>query len=570
MSGVRWFPVFVVAWAVVAASLAFCDDYESGWDGEGIYPVLSKEIRMARERVEILVGWPGDGRYESRNECHGWARVDAEFVLVNDTDYPVRTLVSFPGTGYERDFGRSVDGCPVGVETYTTKDGTEIAYTSSLEFAARQVRTVRVSYVGAFDAQGGTLCGSWRYVLKTGALWKGKIGEIVVVAHFPKDMPPWGYGPFDARALKLSPKGYKVSGQSVTWLLKNVEPTEDVSIEFDHVLSRKASRPLKYASREEAPRLQLQLALAHRAFREREEALRALKDLRRVCPNSDEAAKVNYYMAGIYSHHWVSGGRLVCDQLGGARARRHYEQALGEPLTSEERTDCLSQLFALYTLDAKDPKRVRQVFAALKDNLPSEPDDRRTLVGLVALASPQLGMELLDAIGLESDAEKARVLLSMAMRFSGGRSREQAVAVLSALIGRYPTHAEDAHYWLARCHRWRWAQDGKLKCEGADPANAVKHYEEALKQPLSAWTRRDCLAQLFALYTLDAKNATRAEEVLTKLEKNPPSRGEGQEELAALLAAVSPRAGARFLAAVAALPLGPAPRAVEEAVLRHP
>jgi hypothetical protein len=62
----------------------------------------------------------------------------------------------------------------------------------------------------------------FRYILKTGAHWKGKIKKANVTVYL-KGIP------FD-QITSISPAGYKVNETVITWEFKNFEPTQDIEI----------------------------------------------------------------------------------------------------------------------------------------------------------------------------------------------------------------------------------------------------------------------------------------------------------------------------------------------------
>ena len=62
----------------------------------------------------------------------------------------------------------------------------------------------------------------FRYILKTGAYWKGNIKTLKVTVYL-KGVP------FD-QITRIYPAGYKTDNNKITWEFKNFEPTEDIEI----------------------------------------------------------------------------------------------------------------------------------------------------------------------------------------------------------------------------------------------------------------------------------------------------------------------------------------------------
>jgi hypothetical protein len=387
---------------VAAGFPAAADDYESGRDGDSVYPVKSTAVRMASERVEVFVEWA------TERGGHAKMRVAAEFVLVNDSTEPHATLVSFPASYYDEKFTRTVDGQKVAVPKYPVKDPEGLvryydAYTSEIRFEPRQTRRVGVTYVAAADARSGwpPYPAGWSYILRTGALWKEKIGEAQVIVHFPEAMPPGGFGPFRSEAMLLCPPGYEVNGRTVTWTFKDFEPDEDIYIEWDDGLVLAASDPLRLAPRDEAPGLQLEMAMSL-IHNHSHHAIVALKELREAFPQSAEAKLVDYYIGCAYTHFYPSGGRLEGVGWKPYAAAQHYEAALRQPLDDTRRRDALAQLFVLYTQELRETAKADRTLARLKkENLSLS--EHGELLEMVGLASPEGGLTLLEAMKVGPD-----------------------------------------------------------------------------------------------------------------------------------------------------------------------
>lgn len=387
--------ILVALWvtAILAcASPSFADDYESGSDGSQVYPITSTAIRMVRERVEIVVLDWGQGAN------HGKLHVTAEFVLANETDVARTIQVAFPNPGDINDFRRCIDDHPVAVEQLKDANGDPFGpFVSKVDFAARQVRRVRVQYEGETDATSGwDYPHDWRYVLKTGAHWKGRMDEAVVTVHFPMNMPFGGYGPFRPEAVSLSPTGYTFKGQTATWTFRNFKPTEDIMLHWSGSSALAASSPLKYASPEEAPGLQLAMAQAMSEHY----AIKALKALRKVYPDSREAQEVDYQIARQYCWHWhwQENGAVRFGKAGLAeplKAIAHYEAALKRPLADHLRRDTLVELLVIYTLDTPDQAQADRILTLLKkEKFRRDDEDDWRLLKMVAAASPKAGQML--------------------------------------------------------------------------------------------------------------------------------------------------------------------------------
>jgi hypothetical protein len=386
--------VFAIALIVVGiSSLAPADDYESAVDGDQIIPVGSDHIRMARERVECHVEWP------SGFSDHSMVRVTAEFVLVNDSDRAIETLVAFP-VGGENDFTRWIDDEPTPVELRPTSDvGWRWAWISPITFERGQARTVRVRYTARSDATAPTTTATWRYILTTGARWKGKIDEIRVVLHFPMNMPPGGLGPFRAESMQLSPAGFVVDGQTVKWVFRDIEPEEDIRVGWDTARALEASDPLKWASKEEAPGLQFKLACAYRG----EQRARQMLALLKAFPDAPEVQQAEFRVAQGYTHRHISGGAIQTSGDDPRAAAAWYTESLKRPrLPAEMRTEALRELYLINCLDLNDAAAAARALEALCAQRLAF-DRHRETVELIGLASAADGVQLLRSMTVSSD-----------------------------------------------------------------------------------------------------------------------------------------------------------------------
>ena len=91
-------------------------------------------------------------------------------------------------------------------------------------FKPNETKTISVKhtiYVTGYAA--GTLI----YVLKTGALWKDNIKSAVINVDMNQ--------PFSKeRLISVSPEGYAISNNVLTWKYHNIKPTEDIKIHYIH------------------------------------------------------------------------------------------------------------------------------------------------------------------------------------------------------------------------------------------------------------------------------------------------------------------------------------------------
>jgi hypothetical protein len=416
----RLSPLLVAVILTLVPAPLLADDVESGWDGDQIVPIDSKAIRMASERVDVTIRWPFPDMAVKIGVPNGHAvtSVTGLFVLVNESNEPQSIHVSFPGSYHVKGFARTVDGQPVKVEE---RPGGEFGNVSKIAFAPRQERTVRVKYTGYSDATSGYYCGggSWAYILKTGARWKGTIGKAIIAFHFPPEMPPCGKGPFDFAAVQLNPPGYLSDDRTATWEFSDFKPCQDISFEWNGYRALSASDPFKLRNPRQAAALLLEQGRVL-------ENLQALAAIREFFPDSPQARTLDYDIARALT------GRIRyrrAPKAYAAKAAVHYEAALKQPLDAEQRLDALTELYILYSGQLPDPAKAQKAF----DRLKGEPVTGDVLRRIATL-SPRKAMNLLDALahdpygeGLEWGirAEIQRMLKAHPDGLVGAKSKSQ-------------------------------------------------------------------------------------------------------------------------------------------------
>jgi hypothetical protein len=138
-----------------------------------------------------------------------------------------------PGESGLMGFKSWVDGKLVKTRLEPSKDNGdqtfEAWHVKNVHFAAGQTRTIIDEYRGGMGGDSGGAA-SFRYTLISGASWKGKIGEADITVD-TSAMPK------SKKIQSIRPKGYVRRGSVIKWHFTNLEPKEDVSIEFVPVFS---------------------------------------------------------------------------------------------------------------------------------------------------------------------------------------------------------------------------------------------------------------------------------------------------------------------------------------------
>lgn len=220
-----------VAWAPAAV---LADDGVLGSVGSAVVPLESDQVTMVAEWIDAAV-------------VDGEARVTCVFTFSNGGP-PVEILMGFPerspssSRGEETeilDFAASVDGAPLPVRfrlEATPAAGTDTAdgsgpyrgwHTFTVPFAAGQTRVVRNTYRGTLGRMSDG-SRTFRYVVATGASWRGPIGEATIRVIWSDDEVVPG-------SVQAHPEPAAWTGSSASWRFRELEPTSDQDIFFSYV-----------------------------------------------------------------------------------------------------------------------------------------------------------------------------------------------------------------------------------------------------------------------------------------------------------------------------------------------
>ncbi|MDO8587103.1 MAG: DUF4424 family protein [Armatimonadota bacterium] len=226
----------LTACIAVAGGRALANDSALSAIGGGAVEPMGrhKSIRMVREKATA--------RLDSES-----ARVRCEFVFKNEGK-AVTVTMGFPEKAWAygdgstemrlKGFRSWVDGRLVRTRYAPSGKKGEIPrheeyrawYVKKIPFEAGQTRTVVDEYTSELGGSGSVgseydAISLFNYILKTGRNWKGPIGQAVVIvdaSRFPRTY-------YDISAL---PKGYTSRKRTLTWTMRNFEPTGDIEIEF--------------------------------------------------------------------------------------------------------------------------------------------------------------------------------------------------------------------------------------------------------------------------------------------------------------------------------------------------
>lgn len=214
-----------------------CDDSVVSGNGINVFPIKSTEIQLVSETINL--------RYDSKKAFSAW-QVD---VTLNFQNFGPDTIVQigFPfdqsilGENEEEvvpdpGFVTYVDGTKVpvvykqGIQNPDLKDlHYPHIFTSEIAFKSGEKKSIRHTYTvgGTVDSMGGM---EFRYILKTGALWKGVIERVDVFLSTPtRDVK-------DLQCISPAPQKVERQGNDIrlSWTLQNLKPESDIVFQTYH------------------------------------------------------------------------------------------------------------------------------------------------------------------------------------------------------------------------------------------------------------------------------------------------------------------------------------------------
>jgi hypothetical protein len=211
-----------------------------------LVPTTSSDIRMTREVLTIDYTNQID---PIANHRAGTVGVHARFWFRNEGKAVVQKM-GFPlgrehlsGFGFwDYGFKVTMDGTAVTTSPFDNEQPTgssELTYdqwnTFEIPFAAGQTRIIDATYT-ILPRNGYFL-----YVLQTGRLWKGGIGDLTIDVNFGRE-------PVFPDLLSVQPAGYHTQGNHILWHFTNYEPEQDIEIESMYPGFWKSVHPLEDAA----------------------------------------------------------------------------------------------------------------------------------------------------------------------------------------------------------------------------------------------------------------------------------------------------------------------------------
>jgi hypothetical protein len=215
----------------------------------GVNPIPGKSntpVRMQAETVTMSV------LKQSEDPQVGQAKVDAVFTMHNLGSVTESMLVRFPlsfWNGWDDGFGKfpeitdlvvKVNGGKVDTERITTTNESGIASNPipwaafNVSFPPGQDVKIEVIYTGGGATESPYV--SFRYILETGAGWKGTIGSVDFIVKLPYEANNLNVIFEEGTGFTATTTGAAVSGRQLSWHFDNLEPTSQNNFNVTLVL----------------------------------------------------------------------------------------------------------------------------------------------------------------------------------------------------------------------------------------------------------------------------------------------------------------------------------------------
>jgi hypothetical protein len=204
----------------------------------GVNPIPGKEntqVSMLAETVTMSV------LKQSEDPKIGQAKVDAVFTMRNLGSAAEGMQVRFPlsfWNGWDNGFGKfpeitdlvvKVNGGKVDTERITTPNDSGIVSNPvpwaafNVSFPPGQDVKIEVIYTGGGATESPYV--SFRYILETGAGWKGVIGSVDFIVKLPYEANNLNVIFYEGTGFMSTTAGATVSGRQLSWHFDDLEPT---------------------------------------------------------------------------------------------------------------------------------------------------------------------------------------------------------------------------------------------------------------------------------------------------------------------------------------------------------
>lgn len=234
----RSYVVAIVFIINIFSSLAFANGVAIQLiPGNTVIPVQQDDIRLIKEVVNVENASTVNAVFAFENTTQKEVNLQMGFPFTRDTEPTIEYKVG----SVDKNFVIKIDG----KESPTTKKNVteniklkigseyDFMYVWLITFRPKEKKIIECRYNVQWSDDLG-LSGSFVYITKTGALWKGTIKEANFYIELDDVLYRWLNS--NEYSFEISPKGYKINNKIIEWYFRNWEPRENISIRYYRLL----------------------------------------------------------------------------------------------------------------------------------------------------------------------------------------------------------------------------------------------------------------------------------------------------------------------------------------------
>lgn len=192
-------------------------------EGSTAFPINSDHIVLEKEAINIKYGKDKHNVEVVFYFYNTGPETDLQIGFPNVANYG-ETLYDFKAYQYPDEIEYEVEKKQSGILPGLDQYMYESMYAWTMHFEEGERKALLVTYKFHNTTLSENDYGSAGYILKTGALWKDKIGSIDVYVEFPEKAA--------YHEITASPSGYFYNGSGIEWHFEDIEPDFDLDIAY--------------------------------------------------------------------------------------------------------------------------------------------------------------------------------------------------------------------------------------------------------------------------------------------------------------------------------------------------
>lgn len=230
--------VIIFIAVVLTSAMVFAGETYEEIPGNTVIPIQQNDIRLEKEVVRVdddVV----KAIFAFENTASREINFQMGFPFTRDTEPPLKSKIGGTVGANEKNFIVRVDGKALPVNKGKITDDIKLKvgpeydfmYTWSITFKPKEKKVIECLYnvQWSIEPESYPDGSSFRYITKTGALWKGTITKAEFHIKLNDHISQWLKQ--ERIKLQIKPKGYKITDfRTIEWLFNDWKPMEDISI----------------------------------------------------------------------------------------------------------------------------------------------------------------------------------------------------------------------------------------------------------------------------------------------------------------------------------------------------